>query len=92
MSDTYADGLDAARELIPARARRTLYAAGSLAGYALAAAAVGFTAAGTDVPQGVGVALAVLGALMGPLGQLAASNTSTQVAAPDAPLDPDGTL
>lgn len=77
MSDDLTGGLGVAREMIPARVRRGLYAAGSLAGYALTAAVVGFTAAGADVPGGVTVALSVLGALAGPLGQLAAVNVNT---------------
>lgn len=68
-------GIDVARELIPARVRRGLYAASSLAGYGLAATAVGMTAASGEVPQWVTVALATLGALIGPIGQLAATNT-----------------
>ena len=81
-------GLAVARELIPARIRRGLYAAASLLGYALAAVVVGITAAGIAVPAPVTVALAVLGSLMGPLGQLAAVNTTN---ATPLPLDePDG--
>lgn len=68
------DGLSVARELIPARVRRWIYASASLVGYALAAVAVGMETAGVDVPTAVTVALAVLGSLTGPLGQLAAAN------------------
>ena len=68
-------GLEVAQEFIPARARRALYAAASILGYLLAAAVVGFAAAGADVPTALAVALAVLGALVGPIGQLAAANT-----------------
>ena len=69
------DGLEVAKEFIPARARRAVYASASILGYLLAAAVVGFTAAGTEVPTALAVALAVLGALLGPIGQLAATNT-----------------
>lgn len=69
------DGLAVARELIPAKVRKAIYAAVSLAGYGLSAVAVGMVAAGAAVPEAVPTALAVLGALTGPLGQLAASNT-----------------
>lgn len=68
-------GLDVARELIPATARRWIYAGISILGYALGATAVGVTAAGQDVPTFVTVALAVTGFLAGPVGQLAAANT-----------------
>ncbi len=78
-----ADGIAVARELIPARIRKALYAGASLLGYGLAAAAVGLTTAGVAVPEAVTVSLAVLGALTGPLGQLAASNTPTPAVAPD---------
>jgi hypothetical protein len=77
--DDYADGLEVAKEFIPARTRRAVYAAASILGYVLAAAVVGFTVAGVDVPTAVAVALAVLGALVGPIGQLAAANTNTGV-------------
>ena len=59
-----------------ARTRRALYAGASILGYLLAAAVVGFTVAGVDVPTALAVALAVLGALVGPIGQLAANNTT----------------
>lgn len=67
-------GLEVAKEFIPPRARRALYGAASILGYILAAAVVGFAAAGQDVPTALAVALAVLGALLGPIGQLAAAN------------------
>jgi hypothetical protein len=75
MSETYAGGISVAGEFIPARWRRLIYAAASLFGYALSAVAVGFAAAAEETPSWVGVSLAVLGFLMGPLAQLAASNT-----------------
>lgn len=75
MSDELASGLLVAREFIPARVRRAVYALGSVCGYLLAAAVVGFTVAGVETPLPLAVALGVLGALMGPLGQLAAANT-----------------
>jgi hypothetical protein len=68
-------GLEVAKEFIPARTRRAVYAAASILGYLLAAAVVGFVTAGADVPVALAVALAVLGALVGPIGQLAASHT-----------------
>ena len=75
-------GIAVARELIPARARRTIYAAASLAGLALTAAVVGFTAVSQTVPDWLTATLAVLGALTAPLGMLAASNVA---AAPTPP-------
>lgn len=88
-----AAGLDVARELIPAHVRRWIYAGVSLAGYALAAIAVGLTTAGVDVPTSVTVALAVLGAMTGPVGQLAATNVPTTVPLPDnGEGQPDGAL
>ena len=48
----------------------------------LAAAVVGFAAAGAQVPTALAVALAVLGALLGPIGQLAATNTTVPVVGP----------
>jgi hypothetical protein len=81
------DGLTVARELMPPKVRRWLYAGASLLGYVLGAVVVGYAALGTeDVPEGIPVALAVLGALMGPLGQLAASNTPSAPAV-IAPID-----
>lgn len=77
------EGLLVAREFIPARVRRAVYAAAALAGYALTAAAVGFAAAGATVPTPVPVALGVLGSLIGPLGQLAAVNTPAEDYGPD---------
>lgn len=68
-------GLEVAKEFLPARVRRGVYALASIVGYLLAATVVGFAAAGESVPTGLAVALAVLGALLGPIGQLAASNT-----------------
>jgi hypothetical protein len=86
------DGLTVARELIPAKVRRGIYAAASLVGYALGAVVVGYATLGTEaLPEFVPVALAVLGALMGPLGQLAATNTpsaaAVAVAAPQAAVE-----
>ena len=79
-----ADGITAARELIPARIRKAIYAGAALLGYGLAAVAVGLTTAGAAVPEAVTVSLAVLGALTGPLGQLAATNVPAgPVALPD---------
>lgn len=76
MDDMQLDtGLELAKEFLPPRVRRAVYAAASLIGYLLAAAVVGFAAAGQEVPTGLAVALAVLGALLGPIGQLAATNT-----------------
>lgn len=69
------DGLEVVKEFVPARTRRAVYAGASILGYLLAAAVVGFVTAGVDVPVALAVALAVLGSLMGPIGQLAASNT-----------------
>ena len=84
MSDFDAsDGLLVARELIPAKVRRAIYAAAALAGYALAAVAVGLVAGGLAIPTAVTVALAALGALMGPLGMLAAANVPASPTAPD---------
>jgi hypothetical protein len=91
-----ADGLTVARELIPPKVRRGIYAAASLLGYALGAVVVGYATPG-DLPEYVPVALAVLGALMGPLGQLAATNTpsapavavATGVDSALAPVDDD---
>lgn len=74
--DELVTGLEVAKEFIPVRTRRLLYAAVSILGYLLSAVAVGFAAAGADIPVAVIVALAILGALIGPIGQLAASNTS----------------
>lgn len=71
-----AGGLEVAREFIPRAARRALYAAASIVGYLLSAAVVGFTVADVPVPTPLTVALAVLGALLGPIGQLAASNVA----------------
>ncbi len=80
------DGLTVARELISPKVRRWLYAGASLLGYVLGAVVVGYAALGTEaLPQAVPVALAVLGALMGPLGQLAASNTPSAPAVAVAP-------
>jgi hypothetical protein len=99
-----ADGLTVARELIPPKVRRGIYAAASLLGYALGAVVVGYASAVVvgyatpgDLPEYVPVALAVLGALMGPLGQLAATNTpsapavavATGVDSALAPVDDD---
>lgn len=67
--------LEMAAEFIPARRRRLIYVVLSLLGYLFGATAVGFTAAGSGVPSAVVVALAVLGFLIGPAGQLAAVNT-----------------
>ncbi len=75
-------GLEVAKEFIPARVRRGVYAAASILGYLLAAAAVGFAAAGATVPTALVVALAVSGALMGPIGQLAAANVPTDLPDP----------
>ena len=81
------DGLTVARELLPAKVRRGIYAGASLAGYALGAVVVGYATLGTEtLPEYVPVALAVLGALMGPLGQLAATNTPSAPAV-IAPID-----
>lgn len=89
MSDgSMAGGLEVAREFIPRPARRGLYAGASIIGYLLSAAVVGFTVADVPVPVPLTVALAVLGALLGPIGQLAASNTPHQVTAPAGPGDP----
>lgn len=74
--DVPAAGLEVAKEFLPARVRRGTYAAVSILGYLLSAAVVGFTVAGVDTPTGLAVSLAVLGALTGPIGQLAASNTA----------------
>lgn len=72
----YFDGLEAAKEFIPPKFRRFLYASLSVFGYLLGAIAVGFTATGGDVPQALVVAMAVSGFLLGPIGQLAATNTT----------------
>lgn len=89
MQSNEVEGLLVAREFIPARARRALYALGSICGYLLSAAVVGFTVAGVDTPLPVAVALGVLGALMGPLGQLAAANTATAEPLPIEVGEPD---
>lgn len=77
--DELGTGLEVAKEFIPPRARRAVYAGASILGYLLAAAVVGCSVAGVDVPDALAVALAVLGALMGPIGQLAATNTDPVV-------------
>lgn len=84
MSTFDTDGIAVARELIPARARKIIYAAASLASVALAAVVVGFTASTSPVPESVTIIMAVLGALMGPLGMLAASNVPATTALPEA--------
>lgn len=80
LGPVYVGGLEAAKEFLPGRLRRGIYATSSVLGYVLAAAVVGFVAAGAAVPVGLAVALAVLGALVGPIGQLAASNTPIPLA------------
>lgn len=75
------EGLEVAKEFLPPRVRRGIYAAASILGYLLAAAVVGFAAAGEGVPSWLAVALAVLGALLGPIGQLAATNTTVSTPA-----------
>lgn len=85
------DGLAVARELIPARIRKAIYAGASLIGYLLAAVVAGMASAVAmgvidSIPSGLSIALAVLGALTGPLGQLAAANVPT---VPDPTL-PEG--
>ena len=77
-----ADGIAAARDLIPAPIRKAIYAGAALLGYTLAAVAVGLTTADVPVPEAVTVALAVLGGLAGPLGQLAAANVPREVPLP----------
>jgi hypothetical protein len=87
--DEYQAGLEVARDVIPARVRRWIYALASLVGLVMTAVVVGFTTAGVEVPSWVTLTLAVLGALMTPLGLLAAANTSTGgVAPPPAELWP----
>lgn len=69
------NGLEVAKEFLPPRARRLVYACVSILGYLLGAAAIGFAAAGVGIPTGIIVATSILGYLIGPIGQLAASNT-----------------
>lgn len=68
-------GLEVAKEFISSRVRRAIYAIASILGYLLSATAIGFASAGYDVPVAVLVSMAVMGALIGPIGQLAATNT-----------------
>lgn len=70
-------GLDVAKEFIPRRVRRLLYASTSIVGYLLLAVVAGFAAADVAIPKALVIALAVLGSLTGPIGQLAASNTTS---------------
>jgi hypothetical protein len=75
--------LTIARELIPARIRRWIYAFVSLAGIVLNSTLVGVVASGADAPTWVVVAIAVVGSLAAPLGFLAANN----VEVPQKPAD-----
>lgn len=62
-------------ELVPAKARRPIYAGFALVGIGIGATQVGFAAADAGQPLALTVALAVYAFLSVPIGTLAAINT-----------------
>ena len=79
------DNLDVVKEVIPAQYRKVAYAVTSLVAIVLTALLAGFSAVG-EVPDWITIGLAVVGALAGPIGFLAANNT---VVPPSLPVVED---
>ena len=64
-------------DLLPAKARKILYAAYGSIGYVIGSIAAAFLAIGHQNPQWFAIAIAVYAYLAGPFGKLAGDNTPT---------------